>query len=133
MISSAVTLSYRDAPAAIAWLEALGFDVLQLQSGQDGSVLHSELRWADTVVMLASNDAAYDVPPLVGASTGVGLYLVTQDVDGMFARAVDAGATVVFPPEETEWGSRRARVLDPGGREWSFGSYRPGEQWSASA
>lgn len=133
MISSAVTLSYRDAPAAIAWLEALGFDVLQLQSGQDGSVVHSELRWADTVVMLATDDAAYDIPPLVGVSTGVGLYLVTQDVDGMFARAVDAGATVVFPPEETEWGSRRARVLDPGGREWSFGSYRPGEQWSASA
>ncbi|SEA48979.1 VOC family protein [Leifsonia sp. 21MFCrub1.1] len=133
MISSAVALSYRDAPAAIAWLEALGFDVLQLQSGENGFVLHSELRWADTVVMVASNDAAYQVPPLVGVSTGIGLYLVTQDVDGMFARAVDAGARVVFPPEDTDWGSRRARVLDPGGREWSFGSYRPGEQWSASA
>jgi len=132
MISSAVTLSYRDAPAAIAWLEALGFDVLQLRSGEGGSVVHSELRWADTVVMVSSNDARYEVPPLVGASTGVGLYLVTQDVDGMFARAVGAGATVVLPPEGTEWDSRRARVLDPGGREWTFGSYRPGEQWSVS-
>jgi len=32
------------------------------------------------------------------------------------------------PSADTDWGGRRARVLDPGGREWSFGSYRPGEQ-----
>ena len=131
MISSAVYLSYRDAAGAIAWLEAIGFDVLQRQDAPDGSVGHSELRLADTVVMLATDPVAVE-PPLAGASTGVGTYLVTPDVDGMFARAVEAGATVVFPPEDTEWGSRRARVLDPGGREWSFGSYRPGEQWSPS-
>jgi uncharacterized glyoxalase superfamily protein PhnB len=38
----------------------------------------------------------------------------------------------VFPPEDTEWGTRRARLLDPEGGEWSFGSYapgRPGEGW----
>ncbi|NUU08169.1 VOC family protein [Leifsonia sp. C5G2] len=132
MITSATYLSYRDAPGAIAWLEELGFDVLQRQNGHDGSVTHSELRLADTVVMLASDDAAYAAPPLVGSSTGVGVYLVTPDVDGMFARAVGAGATIVFPPEDTEWGSRRARVLDPGGREWTFGSYRPGERWVPS-
>ena len=27
------------------------------------------------------------------------------------------------------WGSRRARVLDPQGHEWSFGSYEPGRRW----
>lgn len=131
MISSAVYLGYRDAGAAITWLEALGFDVLQRQPGPGGTVAHSELRLADTVVMLGTDGAAVE-PPLAGLSTGVGVYLVTPDVDGMFARAIAAGGTVVFPPEDTEWGSRRARVLDPGGREWSFGSYRPGEQWTPS-
>jgi uncharacterized glyoxalase superfamily protein PhnB len=47
-------------------------------------------------------------------------------VDDHFERAVATGATVVFPPEDTEWGTRRYRVLDPEGNEWSFGSYRPG-------
>jgi uncharacterized glyoxalase superfamily protein PhnB len=131
MITSAVYLSYRDAPAAIAWLEAIGFDVIQRQDATDGAVAHSELRLADTVVMLATDAAAVE-PALAGLSTGVGTYLVTPDPDGLFARAVAAGATVVYPPEDTEWGSRRARVLDPGGREWTFGSYRPGEQWSPS-
>ncbi|WP_285115367.1 VOC family protein [Leifsonia sp. fls2-241-R2A-40a] len=132
MISSAVYLSYGDAARAIAWLEALGFETLLLQTAPDGSVTHSELRWADTVVMLSSNDADYATAPLVGSSTGAGVYLITQDVDGMYSRAVFAGGTPLLPPANTEWGGRRARVLDPGGREWSFGSYRPGEQWTAT-
>jgi uncharacterized glyoxalase superfamily protein PhnB len=61
-------------------------------------------------------------------SVGQGVYLVVDDVDAAFARSVDAGASVVFAPEETEWGTRRARVLDPEGYEWSVGTYRPGEQ-----
>jgi uncharacterized glyoxalase superfamily protein PhnB len=27
---------------------------------------------------------------------------------------------------KTEWGTERARVLDPEGYEWSFGTYEPG-------
>jgi hypothetical protein len=37
-----------------------------------------------------------------------------------------AGARVVYPPEDAEWGTHRYRVLDPEGYEWSFGTYRPG-------
>ena len=119
-------LSYADAPAAIAWLEAIGFVVLVRQDGPDGRVTHSELRMDEAVVMLASDDSPYVVAPLVGTSTGAGLYIVTDDVDRRFADAIRAGGAAVFPPEDTEWGARRARVLDPGGREWSFGTYQPG-------
>ena len=119
-------LSYADAPAAIAWLEAIGFVVLVRQDGPDGRVAHSELRMDEAVVMLASDDSPYVVAPLVGTSTGAGLYIVTDDVDRRYADAIRAGGAAVFPPEDTEWGARRARVLDPGGREWSFGTYQPG-------
>jgi hypothetical protein len=30
-----------------------------------------------------------------------------------------------YPPEETDFGTRRYRALDPEGYEWSFRSYRP--------
>lgn len=40
-------------------------------------------------------------------------------------RALGAGARVVYPPEDTEFGTRRYRTLDPEGYEWSFGSYGP--------
>jgi uncharacterized glyoxalase superfamily protein PhnB len=119
-------LSYVDAPAAIGWLEAVGFRLVDRQDGEPGQVVHAELRLGDAVVMVASFDEPYDVPGRHGRSVGRGLYLGTDAVDELFDRAVAAGGEPLIPPEATPWGSRRARVLDPGGHEWSFGSYRPG-------
>jgi uncharacterized glyoxalase superfamily protein PhnB len=123
-------LSYNDAPAGIAWLTALGFDVVSRVDDGDGGVQHCEVRLGDVVLMLATSDAPYEQPPLRGRSTGRGLYLRTSEVDTLFDRAVAAGAREVFAPEDTEWGTRRARVLDFEGNEWSFGSYEPGQSWS---
>jgi uncharacterized glyoxalase superfamily protein PhnB len=122
-------LSYRDGPAAVAWLEAIGFVTVARQDGDGNTVAHAELRLGDAVVMVATADADYTVAPLLDRSTGNGIYLHVEDVGAIHAAAIDAGATSVFAPEATEWGTERARVLDPEGREWSFGSYRPGAAW----
>ena len=55
--------------------------------------------------------------------------LLVEDVEAIYRQAVAAGATTVFEPERTEWGSIRARVLDIEGYEWSFGTYEPGAEW----
>jgi uncharacterized glyoxalase superfamily protein PhnB len=123
-------LSYQDAPAALAWFSALGFEVVTRQDGPAGTVIHSEVRLGSVVLMVATADEAYDTAALKGRSTGNGLYLRVDDVDGLYERATAAGAVSVFPPESTEWGTRRARVLDAEGHEWSFGSYGPGQSWS---
>jgi uncharacterized glyoxalase superfamily protein PhnB len=129
MTSLFAYLSYRDALAAIEWLEAIGFRVVTRQPGADGMVLHAELRLGDVVVMLATADADYRAPTLVGRSTGSGLYLLVDDVDATYGAAIEAGATEVLEPVTTEWGTVRARVLDPEGHEWSFGNYEPGGSW----
>lgn len=92
-------------------------------------MIHAEARLGDAVVMVSSRDAAHEISPLIGQSTGHGLYLRVDDVDSLYSRAVTAGATAVIPPEDTEWGTRRARVMDPEGHEWSFGTYEPGAAW----
>ena len=120
-------LSYRDAPAAIDWLMACGFDTVRRIDGTDGSVVHAEMRLGEAVVIVSSNDIDYDHAVLVGQPSGHGIYLMVPDVDAVYARAVAAGATPVIEPEETEWTTRRARVLDPEGIEWSFGGYEPGQ------
>jgi uncharacterized glyoxalase superfamily protein PhnB len=125
-------LSYRNAQTGLQWLEGVGFDVVSRQEGADGVVLHAEVRLGDVVLMVASADAAYDVPTLVGRSTGGGLYLWLPrpaDVDAWHERAISAGAHEVIAPEDTEWRTRRCRVLDPEGHEWSVGTYRPGSTW----
>jgi uncharacterized glyoxalase superfamily protein PhnB len=80
----------------------------------------------EAVIMVASNDAAYQRPPLIGRSTGQGLYLLVGDVDAFHQKALAAGGTSVIEPEDTQWGTRRSRVLDPQGQEWSAGTYQPG-------
>ncbi len=122
-------LSYRDAPKGIAWMEAIGFDLVTRADAGDGVVSHAELRLGEAVVMAASADADYEVPPLRGRSTGGGIYLLVDDVDVAHAAALAAGGSEVFPPETTEWGTARSRVLDPEGHEWSFGTYEPGAGW----
>lgn len=124
-----VYLSYADASVVVDWLVGLGFSVVR-RVDDGGRVVHCEVRRGEAVVMLASDDADYVVPPVQGVSTGAGVYLVVAaaEVDELFRAAVDGGGSPVYPPEDTAWSGRRARVLDPGGREWTFGSYRPGEE-----
>ncbi|MFE4227087.1 VOC family protein [Arthrobacter sp. NPDC056886] len=119
-------LSYSDAPTALVWLQAVGFDVIHRQNGPEGAVLHAEVRMGEAVLMVASSGAAYQRPPLIGRSTGQGLYLLVEDVDAFHQKALAAGGTSVIEPEDTEWGTRRSRVLDPQGQEWSAGTYQPG-------
>jgi uncharacterized glyoxalase superfamily protein PhnB len=119
-------LSYPHAPAALDWMERVGFHVVRRQDGASGQVLHAEVRLGDVVLMVASDDAEYQRPRLIGRSTGQGLYLLLDDVDDFYRRALAAGGTSVIEPESTEWGARRARVLDPQGQEWSAGTYEPG-------
>jgi uncharacterized glyoxalase superfamily protein PhnB len=128
-MDDAKLFAYRDAGAAIGWLEAIGFEVVSREDAEDGSVRHCEVRLGGAVVMLSSYDADYEVPPLEGNSTGQGLYLLVGDVPAIHEAAVAAGGTSVFAPEQTEWGSTRSRVLDPEGLEWSFGTYEPGKSW----
>jgi uncharacterized glyoxalase superfamily protein PhnB len=52
------------------------------------------------------------------------VYVVTDDVDAVFARATDGGATVVAEPADQAYGGRVCAVRDPEGNLWSFGSYR---------
>ncbi|MGW3864650.1 VOC family protein [Streptomyces sp. NPDC005047] len=120
-------MSYRDAPAGIEWLHAVGFETVVRQDDKS-RVSHAELRLGNVVLMVASYDAEYETPALTGHSTGRGLYILSDDVPELFEKAVAAGGESIIPPESTEWGSRRARVLDVEGNEWTFGSYEPGRQ-----
>jgi uncharacterized glyoxalase superfamily protein PhnB len=119
-------LSYRDIDAAIRWLEAIGFETTTNQADEEGRTIHAELERGQAVVMVAPADEDYERPGLIGRSTGQGLYLLVDDVPDAHAAGVAAGGRSVFEPEHTEWGTERARVLDPEGYEWSFGSYEPG-------
>ena len=112
-------LRYRDAHAAIRWLEkVLGFDAAAVYPGEDNAVAHAQLAFEGGLVMLGSATPNVDV----GA---VGVYLVTDDVDAVHARATSAGAEFVQELAEMDYGGREFTVRDPEGNSWSVGTYQP--------
>ena len=121
--------SYRDAATALDWLErAFGFERVVAYPGEDGRIMHAEMQFGGGRLMMGSGD-----PPAVAdrgavSPNGHGTYVVVADVDAHHAAATAAGAEVVYPPEDTEFGTRRYRALDLEGYEWSFGTYRPGAE-----
>ncbi len=52
------------------------------------------------------------------------VYIAVDDVDSLFRRATDAGASVVRGLTEMDYGSCDFSVTDPEGVLWNFGTYR---------
>jgi uncharacterized glyoxalase superfamily protein PhnB len=118
------TMSFRDADAMIAWLSAIGFvEHATYRSEADPSVVeHAEWLWpgGGGVMFGSQRDEG-----AVSNAGGSAAYLVVEDPDEVFDRAVAAGATVLRAMVDQEYGGRGGSVEDPEGNHWSFGSYQP--------
>ena len=125
------TLRYRDAAAAIEWLcRAFGFEKRLVVPEENGAIAHAQLAFGNGMVMLGSaHDDEYGKlvrPPrdAGGVSTG-SPYVIVDDVDKHYARAVAAGAKIVLDIEDKDYGGRGYTCRDPEAHVWSFGSYDP--------
>ncbi len=119
------TLTFTDADAGIAFMTALGFTEKEIHRdpGDASTVVHAEMLWpTGGGVMFGSHRPNPDWPTQPGQAAA---YLVTDDVDGVFAAAVSAGATALREPRDEDYGGRGATVTDPEGNLWSFGTYAP--------
>ena len=118
------TMSVRDADAMIAWLTAIGFvEHATYRDESDPSVVvHAEWLWPPGGGIMFGSQRPGGVVTNVGGSAA---YLVTDDPDTVFDRAVAAGARVVRGMQDEDYGGRGGSVEDPEGNHWSFGSYQP--------
>lgn len=119
-------LRYRDAHAAVQWLcAAFGFQPHVVFDGPDGTIGHAELQLGTAVVGLSSVGPVSAANPWTAVSQG--LYLCVSEVDALHDRARGAGAEIVAPLADQEYGSRDFSARDPGGHLWAFGTYRQGK------
>ncbi|WP_152362515.1 VOC family protein [Microlunatus speluncae] len=121
------SLGYRDAVSAVLFLkEALGFDEIANHPGEaPGAINQAVLRWHSGAIVTI-HTAEPDVVGFddLGPRIPIGIYLHTDDPDGLYERAVKAGAEPVGGPQASPHGTRDATVADPEGCLWSFGNYR---------
>ena len=124
-------LRYRDAHAAIAWLEQ-AFDFKPQAVYADGAIVyHAQLVYGGGMVMLGSVDNGGEWGKLVvqpdeidGRETQSPCVIV-DDPDAHYARAVAAGAKVVIDIADQDYGGRGYACRDLEGHLWWFGSYDP--------
>jgi uncharacterized glyoxalase superfamily protein PhnB len=126
-------MRYRNAPAAIEWLcQAFGFEKHLVVPEENGVIAHAQLTWGNGMMMLGSvRDNEYGKrikqPDELGGIETQAPYVVVEDADGHYARAVTAGAEIVTEIADASYGGRGYSCRDLEGHLWSFGSYDP---WS---
>ena len=120
-------LRYNDARGAIRSLCAT-FGFIEMFSVPESGpfVRHSQLKLGANVIMLGSvrTDDAMASPQEFGTATQA-IYVYVDDLDAHFERSRLAGAEILSPPKDTDFGSREYLVRDVEGHPWTFGTYLP--------
>jgi PhnB protein len=119
-------LTVTDIKAAAAFYQkAFGFSKRGIMNGPDGKAVHGELTLRGTTIMLTP-----EMPQMgsrsakaVGASP-TSLYLLTENVDKVVARAIKLGGAAKGPVMDMFWGDRCGAVVDPEGYLWMVATHK---------
>jgi uncharacterized glyoxalase superfamily protein PhnB len=105
-------LVLNDAADFIAFAQqSLGATEIRRFPGDNGRIMHAEIRIGDSVIMLG--DAG-------GKTWNAMLHVYVPECDAAYKRALEGGATSVREPGDNPDGDRRAGVTDRWGNEWWF-------------
>jgi PhnB protein len=106
---------------AIDWyVDVLGAVEVSRATGAAGRVAHAELRIGESAVYLGDEHPHLEeiFGPIRIGGTPVYLSLETDDVAGLFERAVTAGADPIREPTDPQLPMQTAKVRDPFGHVW---------------
>jgi uncharacterized glyoxalase superfamily protein PhnB len=91
------------------------------------SVRHAQLKLGTNIVMLGSVRPGEGMtsPQAARGVTTQALYVYVEALDAHYERARRAGAQIVTPPVDTDFGTREYHARDVEGHLWTFGTFLP--------
>ena len=121
--SATPALVVRNAAAAVDYY-ALVFGAVELNRihALDGlTIPRAEIKIGNSVLQLSDELLAFGIlsPLSLGGSAG-SVQLFLDDINGVWDRAIETGSTAVLPLEDTYWGERTGRIVDPFGHVWTI-------------
>jgi uncharacterized glyoxalase superfamily protein PhnB len=102
------------------YVAVFGAKLVDRMDGQDGTVVHAELDFGNGRLQVGDPAEAYQTAApdsKAPATHSIGWYC--DDVDGVVAKAEEAGATIREPAQTFVTGDRFASILDPFGTRWT--------------
>ena len=114
-----------DVKTAVSFYQkAFGFAKRGIMNGPDGKPIHAELTLRNTTLMLGPENLQRGArsAKTIGASP-VTLYLLTENVDKLVAKAAKLGATPQGPVIDMFWGDRCGNLVDPDGYAWMVATH----------
>jgi PhnB protein len=110
-------LNVQGIPKLIDFMKkAFGAEELVRMPGPGGAIMHAEVKIGDSIVMMSE---AVREAPMPGS-----IFLYVSDVDAVYKRALEAGATSVMEPANMFWGDRFSRVKDSCGNFWGIATHK---------
>lgn len=121
---------YADCEAALAFLtDVLGLREHSVYRDDSGAIVHAELALGQGLMMFGpprkGDFDRFMVAPRDAGGETTTIYAVVDDLQARYDRAVAAGAEIVMPLEDQDYGGANFSVRDPEGHVWSFGDYNP--------
>lgn len=115
-------LVYRDIEAAQRHLvDVFGLVAGDLTRDGEGRVMHGEVFAGDGVIWMHPESEEYRLAsPMTSGTASHCMAVDVDDVDDHHARAIAAGAEVVYGPAEMPYGVREYAARDSEGGLWSF-------------
>ena len=116
-------LHYADLDKAVAYLtDTFGFTEHVVHRDAQGNPMYAELELDGCYVGVGQTSPEASVFDLGPAA----YYVALDDPDAMHALASKAGAEIVMPLVDQEYGSREFAARDYEGNVWCFGTHRAG-------
>ncbi len=106
------------------YTKAFGAEEMARMPGPEGRIMHAEIKIGDSPVMLADEfpDMGAKGPKAFGGSP-TSLMIYVEDVDAVFGRALEAGATEVRAVQNQFYGDRSGTLKDPFGHQWTIATH----------
>lgn len=95
---------------------AFGAEELEKYATPDGVIHHAKIRIGDSVLEMGEAHGPYQPMPTM-------FHLYVADVDALYQRAINAGATSMSAPADQPYGDRSAGVKDPFGNQWYIATH----------
>jgi PhnB protein len=99
------------------YVSALGATETARYTSPEGKIVHAELQIGPATIAVKDADEFDPAPPTLGGSPVI-IALYVDDADAVADAMLAAGATVVFPIHDAEYGERGGRLADPFGHLW---------------